>query len=114
MHGNAKPVQSLGNRVHYRGAHSASDAQSTAGRNQFRGLTQWSGNSSDGLAWFEGNQVARTLSYGLDDQGNGAGRGIGIGNGQRDALSVFSAINNDELTRLPDLRNARRGELVES
>jgi hypothetical protein len=43
----------------------------------------------------------------LDDQGNGAGARIRIGDGQRDALRALGQMDNDELAGLLDLRNAR-------
>ncbi len=34
-------------------------------------------------------------------------RGVGVGDGQRDALRALAAVHDDELPGLPDLRNAR-------
>ena len=34
--------------------------------------------------------------------------GVGVGDGQRDALGIFRELDDDELAGLPDLRDARR------
>ena len=48
------------------------------------------------------------LPDGSDDQRDGAGGGVGIGDRQRDALGILREMHNDELSRLADGRDARR------
>ena len=104
-------MQALGNRVDYGGANAAADAQRAAAGDEFSRFAQWSSDALDGLTRFEGDQVARALSNGLDDKSDGSRNRIGIGDGQRDPLSIFREVNDDELAGLPDLGNARRPDV---
>ena len=48
------------------------------------------------------------LPIGLDDQGDRAGRRVGVGDGQRDALGARAEPDDDELARLADLGDPGR------
>ena len=69
------------------------------------------GDGMEGLAGFEGGEVAGGLAHGLNDERNGAGGGVGVGDGERNALGAFLQQHDDELSGLADLRNARRGHV---
>ena len=65
------------------------------------------GDVGDGLARLQRHQFPGALAHRLDDQRDGAGAGIGVGDGQRDALGALGPVHDDELAGLPDLRDAR-------
>jgi len=55
----------------------------------------------------EGDELLGALADRLNDQRDAAGVGMGIGDGQRDAFGILREVNDDELPRRADFRNAR-------
>ena len=70
------------------------------------GLAQRAGHVLDGIADLQHAQVAAGLAHGLDGQRDGAGLGIGVGDGQRHALGPFADAHDDELPGLAYLGDA--------
>ena len=97
--------------MHHGGADAAPDAERAARGNQLRGMAERPGDVGDGLARFQRHQVPGALAYGLDDQGDGAGAGVRVGDGQGNALGALGPVHNDELAGLPDLGDARRDDV---
>ena len=97
--------------MHHSGADAAPDAERAARGNQFRGVAQRPGDVGNGLARLQRDQFPGALAHRLDDQRNGAGARVRVGDGQRDALRALGPVHNDELARLPDLGNARRDDV---
>ena len=94
----------------HRRAHAAADAHALAARDQFRRMAQRPGDILDGLAGLQRHQFPRALAHGLDDQRDGAGGRIGIGDGQRDAFRARPAADDDKLPGPADFRDARRDD----
>ena len=67
----------------------------------------------NGVARFKAVEQRGGFADGLDDDGDGAGRGIGALDGERNALAFFVKAENDELSRPLLAGDARRlnGEL---
>ena len=93
--------------MHHRRAHAAANAQRMAARDHFRGMSERASHVADEIADIQRDQFIRAFANGLNDQRDGTGFGIGIGDGQRDALGIFGEMDDDELPRLPDLGDAR-------
>jgi len=65
----------------------------------------------DGVAGLERHQFACAFADGLDHQGDDAGHRVGPGNGQRNAFGAFREMDDDELSRLADLGDARGADV---
>ena len=74
-------------------------------------MAERSGDVGNGFAGLQRDQFLGAFAYRLNDQGNGASAGIRIGDGQRNALRALAPTHNDELPRLPDLRDTRRHDI---
>ena len=104
-------MEPLGDRMDHGSAHAAADAKSPPARDQLRGHAERPGDVLESVARLERHEFARALAHGLDDQGNRARFRAGVGDGQRDAFGSGRPAHNDELTRAPDLRDARSGDI---
>ena len=71
------------------------------------GMPERPGDVLDGVARLQRHQLARALAHGLNDQRDRAGGGVGIGDGQRDALGAGRPTHDDELAGLADFGDAR-------
>ena len=60
----------------------------------------------DGVADLRARRGRGGLAHGLDDQRDGARLGVGVGDGQRDALGALAPADDDELPGLADLGDA--------
>ena len=70
-------------------------------------MAQWSDDVRNGLARFQRDQFLGALAHRLDDQRDGAGGSVRVGDSERNPLRALSPVHNDKLAGLPDLRNAR-------
>ena len=100
--------QRLGERVEHGGAGAAAHTDDLAHLGDVRGPAERSGDVLQGLAGGHGHDVLRAAPYGLDDQGDGAGRRIVVGDREGDALAVGSGAHDDELSGLAGAGYARR------
>ena len=73
----------------------------------FGGFSQGAGNVAQRSAYRSVNDFKGRGSDGLDKQCNSAGLGVGISDCQGDAFSVCLGMDNDKLTRLSGLGDAR-------
>ena len=110
-HLHAALFQTLRDGMHHGRADAAADAQRVAARNHFRRMAERSGDIADEIAGIQRDQFVRAFADGLDHQRDGSGFGIRVSDGERDALGIFRQMNDDELSRLPDLGDARRVDI---
>ncbi len=111
--GDAALVESLGDRMGDRCAHTTSDAKSPAGLDQVGRFAQGAGDVGDVFTDLKSDQLACAFAHGLNDEGDGAFGRVGIGDGQGDAFRSLGAMDDDELTGLADPSDAR-GEYIEA
>ena len=61
-HGDPAALQALGNRMHHRRAHAASNAQGAARGNELRRVAEWPGDVRNGLTRLERHQFLGALA----------------------------------------------------
>ena len=89
-------------------AHAATHADGAASVDELGGPAERPRHVADDVTHREDAEVAARLAHGLDDERDGAGLRVGIGDRQRDALGALVPPDDDELARLADLGDACR------
>ena len=96
----AGPGQRLGERKEHGGAGAAAHADDPADLADVGGLTERPGDVTQRLAGGHGHDVLGAAPHGLDDESDGAGHRIVVGDGQGNALALVAGTDDDELTGL--------------
>jgi hypothetical protein len=84
--------------MHDGGTYPASDANGLACGDQFGRTPKWTRNTLYLLPWLQCDEVLSAFADRLDYQCDGASRGIRVSYSQRDSLSMFTEVNDDELS----------------
>jgi hypothetical protein len=84
--------------------------QTSAALDQLGGMAEGTADVLDGLAGLERHQLLGAAAHGLDDQADGAGGHVDVGDGERDALGARAEADDDELARLARLGHARSAD----
>src|ERR1039457_3405004 len=96
----ANSSKRLGDRISYRGPHTAADDHHRTEQTNIRRTTKRPNNVQDRIARVQLVKQLGRLANALHNDRNGAVRWIGISDGQRDAFAVLVNANNGELAGL--------------
>ena len=104
----ARLGEGLGQREQHGGADAAAHAHDAAEVGDVGGLAERPGDVAQGAAHRRRDDLLRGAPDRLDDEGDGARRGVVVGDRQGDALGPFADAHDDELAGFTGARHARR------